>query len=80
MTTTMKAAVLTRFGGPDVFEIRDVQVPTVGSRQIRVRVHATAVNPLDYQIRRGDYTDYVTLPAIIGHDISGVVEELGSPD
>lgn len=78
MTKTMKAAVLTRFGGPDVFEIRDVQVPTVGSRQIRVRVHATAVNPLDYQIRRGDYTDYVPLPAIIGHDISGVVEELGS--
>lgn len=34
MTSTMKAAVNTRFGGPDVFEIRDVQVPTVGSRQM----------------------------------------------
>ena len=78
MAETMKAAVLTRFGGVDAFELRDVTVPTVGSRQVRVRVHATAVNPLDYQIRRGDYTDYVLLPAIIGHDISGVVEELGS--
>ncbi len=78
MGQTMKAALLTRFGGPDAFELRDVPVPKVGSRQVRVRVHATAVNPLDYQIRRGDYKGYVPLPAIIGHDISGVVEELGS--
>lgn len=78
MTETMKAAVLTRFGGVDAFEVRDVSVPTVGPRQVRVRVHATALNPLDYQIRRGDYADHVPLPAIIGHDISGVVEETGT--
>ncbi|WP_245513401.1 zinc-dependent alcohol dehydrogenase family protein [Enterovirga rhinocerotis] len=74
----MKAIVIPRFGGPDVFELREVPVEAVGPRQVRVRVHATAVNPLDYQIRRGDYVDYVPLPAIIGHDISGVVEEIGS--
>lgn len=79
MAETMKAAVLTRFGGVDAFELRDVPVvPTVGPRQVRVCVHATALNPLDYQIRRGDYADHVPLPAIIGHDISGVVEETGS--
>lgn len=78
MTDTMKAAVLTRFGGIDSFELSDVPVPTVGPREIRVRVHATAVNPLDYQIRRGDYPAYVPLPAIIGHDVSGVIEEVGS--
>ncbi len=78
MVETMKAALLTRFGGPDAFELRDVPVPAVGPRQVRVRVHATALNPLDYQIRRGDYADYVPLPAIIGHDVSGVIEALGS--
>src|SRR5688572_15507696 len=78
MSGLMKAVVLARFGGVDAFELRDVPVPGVEPRQVRVRVHATAVNPLDYQIRRGDYTNYVPLPAIIGHDISGVVEELGS--
>lgn len=78
MTTTMKAAVLTKFGGPDAFELREVPVPPTGPRQVRVRVHATAINPLDYQIRRGDYADYVPLPAIIGHDISGIVEAVGS--
>lgn len=75
---TMKAAVLARFGDADAFELRDVPVPAVGPRGVRVRVHATAVNPLDYQIRRGDYADHVPLPAIIGHDVSGVVEEVGS--
>lgn len=78
MTDTMKAIVLIRFGGFNAFEMRDVSIPTVGPRQVRVRVHATAINPLDLQIRRGDYPDYVSLPAIIGHDVSGVVEEAGS--
>lgn len=78
MTEVMKAAVLARFGGVDAFELREVSVPQVGPREVRVRVYASAVNPLDYQIRRGDYADYVALPAIIGHDISGVIEEVGS--
>lgn len=77
MNHSMKAAVLTKFGGSDAFEMRDVAVPSVGPRDVRVRVHATAVNPLDYQIRRGDYAEYVPLPAITGHDISGVIEEVG---
>lgn len=75
---TMKAVILSRFGGADAFELRDVPVPKVAPRQVRVRVHATAVNPLDVQIRRGDYADSVPLPAITGHDISGVIEEVGS--
>lgn len=78
MTDTMKAIVLHKFGGVDAFKMRDVSVPVVGPRQVRVRVHATALNPLDYQIRRGDYADHVPLPAIIGHDVSGVVEEKGA--
>lgn len=78
MTDSMKAVVLARFGGADAFELREVPVPPVEPRQVRVRVHATAVNPLDHQIRRGDYADQVPLPAIIGHDISGVIEEVGS--
>ena len=54
MTDTMKAIVLVKFGGFDAFELSDVAVPVVGPRQVRVRVHASAINPLDYQIRRGD--------------------------
>lgn len=78
MTESMKAVVLARFGGTDALELREVPVSPVGPRQVRVRVHATAVNPLDYQIRRGDYPDEVPLPAIIGHDVSGVIEQVGT--
>ncbi|GGY97114.1 zinc-dependent alcohol dehydrogenase family protein [Pseudoduganella plicata] len=74
----MKAMTLTRFGGPDAFELRDVPKPTPGAGQVLVRVHATSINPLDYQVRRGDYRDHVPLPAITGHDVSGVVEEVGA--
>ncbi|WP_287111247.1 zinc-binding dehydrogenase [Methylobacillus sp.] len=42
-----------------------------------MRVHATSINPLDYQVRRGDYSELVPLPSITGHDVSGVVEEVG---
>ena len=73
----MKAIVLTKFGGTDSFELQDVPVPEVDVGELLVRVIATAINPLDYQIRRGDYPEYVPLPAIIGHDVSGVVEKVG---
>lgn len=73
----MKALVLTAFGGPESFELRDVPKPVPLAGQVLVRVHATSINPLDYQVRRGDYADLVPLPAITGHDVSGVVEAVG---
>lgn len=73
----MKAALLKSFGGPEAFELCDVPKPIPNAGQVLVRVHATSINPLDFQVRRGDYSDFVQLPAITGHDISGVVEEIG---
>ncbi|OOG86148.1 NADPH:quinone oxidoreductase [Pseudomonas sp. A25(2017)] len=73
----MKAMVLKSFGGSGSFEFRDVPKPVPHTGQVLVRVHATSINPLDYQVRRGDYPDLVQLPAITGHDVSGVVEEVG---
>ena len=74
----MKAVTLTSFGGPEVFGLSDLLKPVPGAGQVLVRVHATSVNPLDFQVRRGDYADLVPLPAITGHDVSGVVEAVGS--
>ncbi len=74
----MKAVVLNSFGGPEAFELRELPQPVPGAGQVLVRVHATSVNPLDFQVRRGDYPDLVPLPAITGHDVSGVVEAVGA--
>ncbi|WAI81792.1 MULTISPECIES: zinc-dependent alcohol dehydrogenase family protein [Achromobacter] len=73
----MKAVVLNSFGGPEAFKLREVPKPVPQAGQVLVRVHATSINPLDYQVRRGDYPDLVPLPAITGHDVSGVVEAVG---
>jgi NADPH2:quinone reductase len=75
--TTIRAIVLKSFGGPESFELRDLPKPTPQAGQVLVRVYATSINPLDFQVRRGDYADLVPLPAITGHDVSGVVEEVG---
>lgn len=73
----MKAMTLKSFGGVEAFELRDVPKPIPQAGQVLVKVHATSINPLDYQVRRGDYRDLVALPAITGHDVSGVVEAVG---
>lgn len=74
----MQAISLSRFGGPDAFAPTEIETPVAGAGEVLVRVHATSINPLDYQVRRGDYADLVPLPAITGHDVSGVVEVVGS--
>ena len=73
----MEAAVLTAFGDAEVFEIHTVPKPSPKPNQVLVKVCATSINPVDYQIRRGDYKELVDLPAIIGVDVSGVVESAG---
>lgn len=73
----MRAAVLVAFGDVDSLEIREVPKPSPKPYQVLVQVHATSVNPVDYQTRRGDYKNLVKLPTIIGVDISGVVEAVG---
>jgi NADPH:quinone reductase-like Zn-dependent oxidoreductase len=73
----MRALVLTGFGGADAFEWATAEAPEPAPGQLLVRVHGTSVNPLDYQTRRGDYRDLLALPAIIGSDVSGVVEAVG---
>lgn len=50
----MKAQVLNSFGGPESFELSEVAKPVPQAVKVLVRVHATSINPLDYQVRRGD--------------------------
>ena len=73
----MKAMVIRAFGGTDVFEPRDLPSPEPGPGEVLVRVVATAVNPVDYKIRRNGAWAGVKPPAVIGYDVSGVVEAVG---
>lgn len=73
----MKAAMLKEFGSFENFEITEIPTPKPGFKEVLVKVFATSVNPLDYQVRRGDYKNELQLPVITGHDISGEIVELG---
>lgn len=73
---TMKALVVEAHEGP--FRLTDVARPTPSQGEILVRVMASGVNPLDTKIRAGkaDHARH-PLPAILGIDMAGIVEETG---
>ncbi|MDB4896050.1 MAG: NADPH:quinone oxidoreductase [Firmicutes bacterium] len=73
----MKAMVITAFGGPEVFEQRDVPKPEAGPGEVLVRVKATSINPLDYKIREAGAWAGVQPPAVIGYDVAGTVVAVG---
>jgi NADPH2:quinone reductase len=74
----MRAIVMTDYGGPEVLRKRDVPKPEPGPNEVLVRVYATSVNPVDYKRRRAGPSSGLVLPAILGYDVSGVVEAVGS--
>lgn len=85
----MRAAVLTRFGGPEAVELRDVPDPRPGPGQVLVRVAAAATNNTDLWTREGAYglpgdpdalagwLGPVDFPRVQGADVCGRVEAVG---
>jgi NADPH2:quinone reductase len=70
--------VITRPGGPEVLEPRDIRTPEPGTHQIRVRVHGASVNQADLLQRRGHYPPPPGVAADIpGLDYAGIVDSLG---
>ncbi len=73
----MRALVLERHNAP--FTFKELTRPTATAGQVLVRIKASGVNPLDTKIRTGSAPHArVTLPAILGMDLSGIVEAVGS--
>jgi len=73
----MRAVIQKSFGGPEVLETVEVERPTPLGGEVLVRVHASAVNPVDVAVRSGAYPLLGEPPFGVGWDISGVVEEAG---
>jgi NADPH:quinone reductase-like Zn-dependent oxidoreductase len=73
----MRAAAFLEHGGPDVIQSTEVDTPSPGAGEVRVAVHAVALNHLDLWVRRGLPTLHLPLPHIGGSDIAGTVDALG---
>lgn len=75
----MKAIVVARYG-KDGFRAAEVPEPKVGDNDVLVQVSAASINPLDKMVRNGEFKQLLKYktPFVIGHDVAGVVTEVGA--
>lgn len=80
MVGRMKKVSYAESGGPDVLRLVDAEEPHAGPGRIRIAVRAAGVNPVDWRIREGQVLGAhpVELPAGVGQDAAGVVDEVGA--
>src|SRR5438874_2922918 len=80
----MKAIVYSRYGSPDVLEVRDVDTPVPRDNEVLIRVRAASLNPIDWHFMRGE--PYVVRMVTglrrpkdprLGRDVAGRVEAVG---
>lgn len=76
----MRAIRMHQYGGPEVLQLELVPAPTPGPHDVRIAVHAAAINPVDFKIRSGAQRSVVWLkfPWTLGMDVSGEVLEVGA--
>jgi NADPH:quinone reductase-like Zn-dependent oxidoreductase len=78
----MKAIVCTKYGPPDVLQLKEVEKPTPKDNEALVKVHAASVNAADLETLRGVFVVRIAAPLkpmykILGSDIAGRVEAVG---
>lgn len=75
-----RAVIYETFGGPEVLDLREVPEPHAGPGEVRVRVTAAGLNPMDWGIaaRPEAAAQFgITVPSGFGYDFAGVVDEVG---
>ncbi len=75
----MRAFVVDKYG-KDGARAAEVPTPAVGPRDVLVKVSAASINPLDKMLRNGEFKQLLKYkkPFVLGHDLAGVVTEVGS--
>ncbi len=80
----MKAFTKTKYGGPEVLQLEDVEFPTLKDRHLIVKIVANSANPADWHILRGKpflarfaFGLFKPKEKILGADFAGVVEKIG---
>lgn len=75
----MQAVVIEEYGGPEVLQLQEIPNLEPGRGEVRVKVHASALNRADIEERKGNYPP--SIPAeyeIPGLEFAGVVDKLGA--
>src|SRR5437763_16274598 len=76
---TTQAIRAYQYGGPEQLRLERIERQVPRSGEVRVRVHAAGVNPIDWKICQGLLTDLfpTPFPHLPGRDLAGIVEEVG---
>ena len=72
----MKAMVLDSFGGGENFHWKDWPMPEPGEEEVRIKIEAISVNPVDYKMRKGLIP--LPLPDVLGRDVAGTIDAVGN--
>jgi NADPH:quinone reductase-like Zn-dependent oxidoreductase len=75
----MRAVRFSEYGGPEVLHLSEVEQPQAGTDQVRVRVEAFSINPMEYKIRSGSWSGGhpLTAPQGTARDVAGVIDQVG---
>jgi NADPH:quinone reductase-like Zn-dependent oxidoreductase len=75
----MKAAIIKQFGPPEVLEIVTMEKPAPQDNEVLIKIKFAGINPVDTKVRAGNNARAKTLqlPAILGWDLSGIIESVG---
>jgi len=78
----MKAIISTRYGSPDVLQLKEVPKPTPKDHEALVKIHAASLNAADFENMRGVFAVRIAAPfrpmyKILGTDLSGRIEAVG---
>lgn len=75
----MKAIVIDEYGGADKLKEKDLERPEPESDEVLIKLHATAINPIDWKLRYGYLKEKISFdfPIVLGWDAAGVVEKVG---
>ena len=76
---TMQSIQINQYGDASVLELANAPVPTLESNDVLIKVHAAAVNPVDWKIREGYLAEMIPyqFPVTLGWDVAGEIAELG---
>jgi NADPH:quinone reductase-like Zn-dependent oxidoreductase len=74
----MKQIWITKPGAPEVLQVREASDPAPGAGEVRIRVRAAGINFADLMARLGLYPDAPKPPCVVGYEVSGVIDTVGS--
>jgi NADPH:quinone reductase-like Zn-dependent oxidoreductase len=78
----MKAIVCTKYGSPDVLQLKDVYIPAPKDNEALVKIHTASLNAADLETLRGEFVNRIAAPLkpinkILGTDMAGRIDSIG---